>query len=110
MSQVVVKLQAKPKGLHAAEGLFEPHGRLGGYARLAVDNPRQCRACRRSKCESEINVKSVAVLEAENNPPVAGYRHAPVAFQFARKRMWGGDMSAISRQGTYSGIAVSKVA
>jgi hypothetical protein len=35
----------------------------------------------------QIHVKRVAVLKAKNNPPVAGYGHAPTAFQAASQRV-----------------------
>jgi hypothetical protein len=35
----------------------------------------------------QVNVKSVTILEAKDDPPVAGYGHAPVAFQVSLERV-----------------------
>lgn len=35
----------------------------------------------------QIDIKGISVFKAKNNSPVAGYRDAPVAFQFPPKRV-----------------------
>jgi hypothetical protein len=35
----------------------------------------------------QIDIKRIAIFEAERNPPVAGYGHTPVAFPFTPQRV-----------------------